>query len=148
MGAGSPDLMGRPLTRAALIIYGVDMADKITVLVIKGPTVAQARVMMQIKEIVPKEANIKKQFAEISPKITGCSLNSVFPGHTMRILDDGDPKQRRLAAEMYVPWTFEGLDEEIRGNAVIFKLEDSEPASTDLDIRDVQPALEILGKRG
>lgn len=97
------------------------------------------------KLINPKESTYKKIMGIPEPKICGCSLKSVFPGHTMRILDDEDPKMRK-AMQKLPKWIFMDHDAEIFGNAVIYRLVDSEPANVEVTIRDVQACLVMLGK--
>lgn len=117
------------------------MSNKIKVIVVDAPTSKGGEFRVYEKEISAKESNFKKLITDSeTPKICGCSLRAVFPGHTMRILDDGEPKQRRTMAKM-PKWSFIDLEEPIAGNAVIFRLEASEPASVTITVKDVEACL-------
>jgi hypothetical protein len=101
---------------------------------------------MQEKMINPKESTYKKLMSLEEPKICGCSLGSIWPRHTMRILDDDATGKQRRDMQKLPCWTIEGLDTEIFGNAIIYRLEDSEPANVGITIRDLVSRVKTLRK--
>ena len=117
------------------------IGDEIRVIVVDGPSEAGSPYLRAREKIIrPKDRFFKKLMGILDPKICSCSLKSVFPGHSMKILDDGFPSQR-YGHPGWSEWTMRDLDETIFGNAVIYGIENSLPVSATVSLEEVQARL-------
>lgn len=124
-----------------MIIWSFEVL--INALIVYPPPAFQDHFRIKPKTITPSERVFKKLMGVFEPKICACSLSSVFPKHTMRVLDDGDPLQR-LQWKDKVHWTIDGTDLDLFGVGVIFGVSDSYPADIDLNVAELVERLMVL----